>query len=76
MVLPGRLQEELGKVHYCIFRSDKSWVRVNLVLVKIVTPSRVWGSARELYEKMPADLTYRVDKIFIHPLLGSNEVFP
>ena len=36
----------------------------------------VWGSARELYDKMPADLTYRVDKMFIHPLLGSDEVPP
>ena len=54
----------------------EKYALVFLGATKTVDQTMVWGSARELYDAMPAELTYRVDKMFIHPLLGSDEVPP
>ena len=33
----------------------------------------IWNSVTDLIEQRPEKLTYPVDKIFIHPLLGTSE---
>ena len=42
-------------------------------VAKTGDPKMVWGSAIEIFQKKPKDITYTVDKMFIHPLLGTSQ---
>ena len=38
-------------------------------------PKMIWGSVAELYKERPKKLTYTVDTMFIHPLLGTSKAY-
>ena len=38
-------------------------------------PKMIWESVSDLYRQRPKNLTYTVDMMFIHPLLGTSKAY-